>query len=73
MIEKNPEHIAGHCFLTAALAMADNLAEASTAGDRLLRVHAGFSVNSMLENHPFNGEMADRLGEGLRKAGIPER
>jgi TolB-like protein/tetratricopeptide (TPR) repeat protein len=71
-LEKNPGHIAGHSFVTAALAMEGNLTAASEARDTLLRLHAGYSLTWMRENQPFSSEMADRLGEGLRIAGVPE-
>jgi hypothetical protein len=71
-IENNPGHIAGHSFVTAALAMEGNLTAASEARETLLRLHAGYSLTWMRENQPFSSEMADRLGEGLRIAGIPE-
>jgi hypothetical protein len=52
--------------------MEGNLTAASEARETLLRLHAGYSLTWMRENQPFSSEMADRLGEGLRIAGIPE-
>jgi adenylate cyclase len=72
MIEKSPGHIAGHFFLTAALAMQGDLAAAAEARDILLRLRPEFSLAWMTENVPPTGEMAERLREGLRKAGVPE-
>ena len=72
MIEKSPEHLAGHFYLTAALAMGGELTAAAEARDTLLRLHPGFSLTRMTENTPITGELAERLREGLRKAGVPE-
>jgi hypothetical protein len=52
--------------------MAEDLTVAAAARDTLLRFHPGFSLTWMAENHPPAGEMAERLRDGLRKAGIPE-
>jgi adenylate cyclase len=71
-IEKSPGHLAGYEFLTAGLAMAGNLTAAAEARDRLLRLRPEFSLAWMIENPPGIGEMAERLREGLRKAGVPE-
>jgi adenylate cyclase len=62
MIEKSPEIVPGHFYLTAAV----------EARDTLLRLHPGFSLTRMTENTPVTGELAERLREGLRKAGVPE-
>jgi adenylate cyclase len=72
MIEKSPEIVPGHFYLTAALAMAGDLTAAVEARDTLLRLHPGFSLTRMTENTPVTGELAERLREGLRKAGVPE-
>jgi adenylate cyclase len=73
MIEKSPENVPGHSFLTAALAMEGDLTGAVEARDTLLRVRPEFSLTWMTENQPPTGEMAERLREGLRKAGVPEK
>jgi TolB-like protein/cytochrome c-type biogenesis protein CcmH/NrfG len=72
MIEKSPENLPGHFFLTAALAMEGDLTAAVEARDTLLRLGPEFSLAWMSENLPPTGEMAERLREGLRKAGVPE-
>jgi TolB-like protein/class 3 adenylate cyclase/tetratricopeptide (TPR) repeat protein len=72
LIEKSPEHIAGHQYLTAALAMAGDLTGATEARGTLLLLRPEYSLTWMTENVPFTGEMTERLREGLRKAGIPE-
>jgi tetratricopeptide (TPR) repeat protein len=72
MIEKSPEHLAGHFYLTAALAMEGDLTTAAEARGTLLRLRPEFSLTWMTENMPPTGKMAERLREGLRKAGVPE-
>jgi adenylate cyclase len=72
MIEKSPGFPPGHFFLTAALAMEGDLTAAAGARDTLLRVRPEFSLAWMTENLPPTGELAERLREGLRKAGVPE-
>jgi adenylate cyclase len=71
-IEKSPGHIAGHSFLTAALAMSGDLTAAAEARGTLLRLRPEYSLNWMAENQPPAGETAERMREGLRKAGVPE-
>jgi len=73
-IEKGPGHIGPHTFLTAALALHGDMTAAAEARDALLRLRPGFSLSWMKENMPvpLTGELKERLGEGLRKAGIPE-
>ena len=71
-IEKSPEWGAGHNYLTAALAMAGDLTAAAEARDTLLRLQPKFSLAWMTETNPSTGELAERLREGLRKAGVPE-
>jgi len=70
--EKSPGHLAGHFFLAAALAMEGDLTAASEARETLLRLRPGFSLAWMKENLPPTGELAEKLREGLRRAGVPE-
>ena len=72
MIEKSPGHPAGHVFLIAALAIVGDLTAAAEARDTLLCMRPGVSLAWMTENLPFTGELQERLGEGLRRAGVPE-
>jgi adenylate cyclase len=72
VIEKSPGYAPGHFFLTAALAMSGDMIAAAEARGTLLRLHPEFSLSWMAETHPPAGEMAERLREGLRKAGVPE-
>jgi adenylate cyclase len=72
MIDKGPGYLPGHFLLTAALAMAGDLAAAAEARGTLLRLRPEFSLTWMAENLPQTGELAERLREGLRKAGVPE-
>ena len=72
MIEKSPGHLPGHVRLAAALAMEGDLTGAAEARGTLLRLQPEFSLAWMTENQPPTGELAERLREGLRKAGVPE-
>jgi hypothetical protein len=72
IIEKSPEWVPGHSFLTAALAMEGDLTAAAEARRRLLHLRPNFSLAWMIENLALTGELADRLCEGLRKAGVSE-
>ncbi len=42
------------------------------ARDTLLRLRPEFSLACMAKNMPPVGQMAERLREALRKAGVPE-
>jgi adenylate cyclase len=74
LIEKSPGYLAGHIFLTAALALEGDPTAAAEARDTLVRLRPEFSLAWMTENLPMpvTGEMAERQREGLRKAGVPE-
>jgi TolB-like protein/class 3 adenylate cyclase len=70
-IEKNASYLT-QPFLVAALAMQGDIVAASDARDALIQRRPEFSLNWMTENLPSTGELAERLCEGLRKAGVPE-
>ena len=72
MTETNPEHIAGHIYLTAALAMQGEMTAAAKAREALLRLRPELSLAWMRENLPPTGELAERIDEALRRAGVPE-
>ena len=48
------------------------MAAAATAWTDLRRLQPHLSLSWVRENSAFTGEVAERLLEGLRKAGIPE-
>jgi TolB-like protein len=73
MIERVPGDIRGRFLLAAALAMHGDSHEAKEACEALLRVQPGFSVTWAMENLPWTGGIGERLREGLRKAGVPEK
>jgi adenylate cyclase len=73
LIEKNPEEPRGYYFLAGALAMQGDITTAAAARDMLVRLLPGFSLAWMTENLPNAGEMAERLRDSLRKAGVPEK
>lgn len=74
----NPTYGPVHQFLTAAYAMQDRIAEAHTALAAYLRT--GPAVNTMAllranaqSSHPIYLAQRERLYEGMRRAGLPER
>jgi TolB-like protein/Tfp pilus assembly protein PilF len=70
LIEKSPGYLAGHIFLTAALALEGDPTAAAEARDRLVRLRPEFSLAWMIENLPM--PVTGEIAEGLRKAGVPE-
>ena len=52
--------------------MQGDLTAAAEARDTLLRLRPEFSLTWMTENMPNTGELAERLCEALRRAGVPE-
>jgi adenylate cyclase len=73
MIERVPGDVRGRFLLSAALAMRGDSHEAKEACEALLRVQPGFCVTWAMENLPWTGGIGERLRDGLRKAGVPEK
>src|SRR6516164_2882960 len=72
MTETHPEHLAGHIYLTAALAMLGEMTEATDALAPLLRLRPELSLAWMRQNLPPTGKLAERIDEALRRVGVPE-
>jgi hypothetical protein len=72
VIEKGPENLPGHFYLTAALAMDGELVAAAEERNKMLQLRPEFSLSWMAEHMPPTGGLAELLCEGLRKAGVPE-
>ena len=72
MTETHPEHLAGHIYLTAALAMQGEMTEATDALAPLLRLRPELSLAWMRQNLPPTGKLAERIDEALRRVGVPE-
>ena len=72
LIEKNPGHIPGYVFRIASLAWIGDIDAASAARDALLRLRPAMSVTWVAENLPMAGTIAEKIYNGLRKAGVPE-
>jgi adenylate cyclase len=72
MTETHPEHLAGHIYLTAALAMLGEMTEATDALAPLLRLRPELSLAWMRQNLPPTGKLAERIYEALRRVGVPE-
>ena len=52
--------------------MEGDLTAATEARRTLVRLRPEFSLSWLTANQPITGELAERLCEGLRKAGVPE-
>jgi tetratricopeptide (TPR) repeat protein len=72
-IEKTPDDPVGHMFLAAALALLGDLDAAAEARATLMRLRPDYSVALQFQNGVAVGEVAERLNEGLRRAGVPEQ
>jgi adenylate cyclase len=72
MIETHPERIPGHIYLTAALAMQGKMTAAAEARDALIRLWPEMSIARQRADAPMTGELAERVYEALRRAGVPE-
>ena len=72
-IERHPEHQPAHFWLIAAAAMEGDTEASAEALATLLRLRPDLSLTSVSENMPFAGDTLDRLIEGLRRAGMPEK
>jgi hypothetical protein len=62
-----------HRLLVAAAAMAGDTAAAAEALATLLLLQPNLSLAWVSQNTAYPGNMAERLIEGLRKAGLPEK
>ena len=72
MAGKFPEDFRAFFLEASALAMHGDLVIAAEARDTLLRLRPGLTLSRMRENLPWSGELAERLYDGLRRAGVPE-
>jgi len=70
-IESAPEHLVAHRLLVAAAAMAGDTPAAAEALATLLLLQPNLSLAWVSQNTAYPGNMAERLIEGLRKAGLP--
>jgi len=73
IIEKQPGNLTAYYLLIAAAALQGDREAAAEALATLLRLRPDVSLAWVSESTPLAGEMADRLLEGLRKAGAPEK
>jgi adenylate cyclase len=72
MIEKSPENVPGHFFLTAALVMQGDMNAAAEARDTLMRLRPDYTLTLVTQNSPATGKLAECMRECLRKAGVPD-
>jgi TolB-like protein/Flp pilus assembly protein TadD len=72
LIERAPEDILGHTWLTAALALLGDTVAAAKEKIILRRLQPEFSIAWFTQQSPTTGEVGERLRDGLRRAGVPE-
>jgi adenylate cyclase len=72
LIDKQPENLMANYLLIAASAMQKDSAATAEALASLLRLSPDFSLTWVSGTTPLIGEVADRVLEGLRTAGVPE-
>ena len=72
-IERYPEYLPAHYVLIAAAAMQGEREAMVEALAALLRLQPDFSLAWVSEVMPWAGEIGERLLEGWRKAGVPEK
>jgi hypothetical protein len=70
--ERMPDYRAMTVWLAAAAAQSGHETEAREAADRVLTMAPNFTIAAWLRHIQFErGADADRLADGLRKAGLP--
>jgi hypothetical protein len=72
LIERAPEDIWGHTWLTAALALLGDTVAAAEVQIILRRLQPEYSIAWLTQQSPTAGEVGERLNDGLRRAGVPE-
>jgi TolB-like protein/Flp pilus assembly protein TadD len=72
LIDKQPENLMANYLLVAVSAMQNYNLAAEEALARLLLLRPDFSLSWVSGTTPLIGETAERILEGLRKAGAPE-
>jgi tetratricopeptide (TPR) repeat protein len=72
IIERAPEDIWGHTWLTAALALLGDTVAAAEEQIILRRLKPEYSIAWLTQQSPTSGKAGERLNDGLRRAGVPE-
>jgi tetratricopeptide (TPR) repeat protein len=71
-LHANPSYSGAYKLLVAALVLAGRTTDARRAANRLLRLEPNLTVRQFRNGSPGGqGEIGERLCEGLRRAGIP--
>jgi adenylate cyclase len=72
-IEQEPRDIIAYVVLASSCSLAGRDAEAQAAAEEILSINPNFSVARIQEASPHKDRaVAKRLGDALRKAGLPE-
>jgi predicted Zn-dependent protease len=72
LVVKQPENVVANYLLVAASAMQNDNAAAEEALPNLLLLRPDLSLRWVSSTTPLTGEMANRVLDGLQKAGVPE-
>jgi hypothetical protein len=72
-VELRPGFPDGYCWLAAAAALTGDISEATDALAEHRRLVPDYTLVRARENQPLVGDVGERLLEGLRRAGVPER
>jgi TolB-like protein len=72
LIERAPEDIWGHTWLTAALAFLGDTVAAAEVQIILRRLQPEYSIAWLTQQSSTAAEVGERLHDGLRRAGVPE-
>jgi len=72
-IERYPGHLPRYYALVAAAALQGDSVTASEALTVLLQLRPDLSLTWASQNMAPSGDVLDRLLEGLRRAGVPEK
>ncbi len=72
LIERAPEDILGHTWLTAALALLGDTVAAAEEQIILRHLQPEYSITWFTRQSAATGEVSERLRDGLRRAGVPE-
>lgn len=71
-LRRNPNHLSAHRCRVIGLQLGGREVEARTAAAELLLVDPGLTVSNYLRDHPAGqSDLGNRLGDALKKAGIP--
>jgi len=73
-LNRNPNFWPAHVYLAASYIELGRVEEARAEAEKILRINPRFSLEGKSQKLPYKDEsVIDRLGESLRKAGLPDK